>query len=436
MEAKCTQPPSSAVKIRRATSSDGSGTGTIILGKYQLGRLLGRGSFAKVYHGRCLDDNTSIAIKVIDKKSTIADASMEPRILREISAMCRLNHPNIIKLNEVLATKSKIYLVMEIATGGDLYTKLNHRGRFSDSTARFYFHKLVSALHFCHQNGVTHRDIKPQNILLDQNNNLKISDFGLSALPEQLQNGLLHTACGTPAYTAPEVAYRKGYDGEKADSWSCGVILFAFLSGFLPFDDSNLSNMYRAIHRRQFQFPDWVSKSARSIINKLLDPNPSTRLSIEQLMKLPWFKKSELKQEQLNHLSECVLENSSKNLGRVNAFDIISMSSGLDLSGLFENGTSKKEMKFTTSARIGDVEEKVMKIGEEGGYKVEREKGGGIGLVKGRVALMVEILEVAMELLLVEVKVVNGGLEFEDSQWKELKFGMKDIVVSCYNDRS
>ncbi|KAF3677796.1 CBL-interacting serine/threonine-protein kinase 4 [Capsicum annuum] len=343
--------------------------------------------------------------------------------------MVRLNHhPNIIKLKEVLATKSKIYLVMEIATGGDLQAKLNRHGKFSDSISRFYFHQLVSALHYCHQNGVTHRDIKPQNILLDQNNNVKVSDFGLSALPEQLKNGLLHTACGTPAYTAPEVAYRKGYNGEKADSWSCGVILYTFLSGYLPFDDSNISNMFRLVHLRRLRFPDWVSKSARSVINRLLDPNPSTRLSIEELMKLSWFKKSELKHRQLN-LGECLSERDCKNLVAVNAFDIISMSSGLDLSGLFESDMIKKEMKFTTRARVEEVEEKVMKIGEERGYKVDRRKGWGIGLVKGRVVLMVEILKVAMELLLVEVKVVNGGLECEDSQWEELKFEMMDIVV-------
>ncbi|TMW98977.1 hypothetical protein EJD97_003259 [Solanum chilense] len=424
MEAKCTQPPSSATIIRRTTST-GSGNGTIILGKYQLGRLLGRGSFAKVYHGLCLDDNTNIAIKVIDKKSIIGtDVSMEPRIIREISAMSCLNHPNIIKLHEVMATKSKIYLVMEIASGGDLHAKLIRHGRFSNSTARFYFHQLVSALHYCHQNGVTHRDIKPQNILLDQNNNIKISDFGLSALPEQLKNSLLHTACGTPGYTAPEVAYGKGYNGEKADSWSCGVILFAFLSGYFPFDSGNLSNMYRAIHRRDFRFPNWVSKSARSVINKLLDPNPSTRLSIEQLMNLPWFKKSNQQQRS----SDCVFEKNRTNLGGINAFDIISMSSGLNLSRLFESDLINREMKFTTNARIEEVEEKVVKIGEGGGYRVERGKGRGIELVKGRVVLMVEILEVAMELLLVEVKVVNnGGLEFDDSQWEDLKFGMKDI---------
>ncbi|XP_009600930.1 CBL-interacting serine/threonine-protein kinase 7-like [Nicotiana tomentosiformis] len=444
MDVKYPQPPPSTVKIKRTTSSDGSGTGTIILNKYQLGRLLGRGSFAKVYLGRCLDDNnTEVAIKVINKTTTTTttfDASMEPRIIREVSAMRRLNHhPNILKLHEVMATKTKIYLVMELAHGGELFTKLNRRGgRFSESTARFYFHQLASALHFCHQNGVAHRDIKPQNLLLDEDGHLKISDFGLSALPEQLRNGLLHTACGTPAYTAPEVVYRKGYDGAKADAWSCGVILYVFLAGSLPFDDSNLPNMYKAIHRREFKFPDWVSKPARRVINRLLDPNPDTRYSIEELMKTPWFKRSSsMKQEEIKQFGEGILEKeSSKHMGRMNAFDIISMNSGLDLSGLFEMGLNKKEMRFTTNVGVIEVEEKVMKIGKDGGYRVERRKSGGVGLVKRRVVLLVEILEVAKELWLVEFKVVNGGTEFEDCQWEELKFGLKDIVVSWYNDGS
>ncbi|XP_059311920.1 CBL-interacting serine/threonine-protein kinase 7-like [Lycium ferocissimum] len=435
-------PPPSSVKIKRTTSSDNAGSGSIILNKYQLTRLLGRGSFAKVYHARCLDDNKEFAVKVINKTITTIDASMEPRIIREVSAMKRLNHhPNILKLHEVMATKTKIYFVMELAHGGELFTKLNRRGgRFSESTARFYFHQLVSALHFCHQNGVAHRDIKPQNMLLDKDGHLKISDFGLSALPEQLQNGLLHTACGTPAYSAPEVVYRKGYNGAKADAWSCGVILYVFLAGSLPFDDSNLPNMYKAIHRREFQFPDWVSKPARRIINRLLDPNPDTRYSIEELMNTTWFKKSSsMKQEEQSRkkfFGEGILEKESKHMERMNAFDIISMSSGLDLSGLFEAGLNKKEMRFTTNVEVMKVEEKVMKIGKDEGYRVERRKKGGIGLVKGRVVLLMEILEVAKELWLVEFKVVNGGSEFEDCQWKELKSRLKDIVVSWYNDVS
>ncbi|KAL0414438.1 UNVERIFIED_CONTAM: CBL-interacting serine/threonine-protein kinase [Sesamum radiatum] len=412
-------PPPAAAKIRRTTSA-GGGSGSIILEKYQLSRLLGRGSFAKVYLGRSLDNSDAeVAIKVIDKAATV-DAAMEPRILREVSAMRRLHHhPNILELYEVMATKSKIYLVMELAPGGELFAKLSRCRRFSEPTARRYFQQVVSALRFCHQNGVFHRDIKPQNLLLDKNGLLKITDFGLSALSEQKRDGLIYTACGTPAYTAPEVVYRKGYDGEKADAWSCGVLLYVFLVGCLPFDDSNLSNMYRAMHRRAFEFPDWVSKSARIVIYRLMDPNPNTRLSLDELVKLSWFKKS-FSQENLSSQtaqklgSEFLEQNEFKYLPRAN----------------------KKEMRFTCGVQVGEIEEKLAKVGEEFGYRIERGKGGGIRLVRGRVVLVVEIWEVAIELWLVELKLFDAEMVLEELQWEELKSGLGDIVLSWHNEVS
>ncbi|XP_019180833.1 PREDICTED: CBL-interacting serine/threonine-protein kinase 7-like [Ipomoea nil] len=390
---------------------------TIILKKYELCRLLGRGSFAKVYHGRRLEDNADVAVKVIDKKATVA--AVEPYILREILAMRRLNHhPNIVKLHEVMATKTKIYLVMELAKGGDLLTKLGG-GRFDNSTARRYFRELISALSFCHQNGVAHRDIKPQNLLLDGDGNLKISDFGLSALlSEHLKDVFLETTCGTLEYTAPEVMTRQRYDGAKADAWSCGVLLFEFLAGRRPFEGRNTSEMFRAISRREFRFPSAASKPARKIIHRLLDPDPVTRPTIEELMiKHPWFKKSSppaLEQVALPDHKEC------KNIRTMNAFDIISMSSGLDLSGLFEAEMKEKRMRFTLTAEVGEIEERVKKMG----FGVERGKGGEIcRLVKGGVVLILEILRVSTEIWLGEIKVVNGGKEFE-----EFKVGLTDIV--------
>ncbi|KAG9133630.1 hypothetical protein Leryth_019467 [Lithospermum erythrorhizon] len=387
------------------------GSGAIIQNKYQLRHLLGRGSFAKVYHGRCLIDNTDVAIKVIDKSTTIT--AMEPHIIREVSAMRRLDHhPNILKIHEVMATKTKIYLVMELAPKGELFMQLQRKGRFSEATSRNYFHQFISALDFCHQNGVAHRDIKPQNLLLDGNGRLKISDFGLSALPEQLKNGMLHTACGTPAYTAPEVVYRKGYDGPKADAWSCGVILFAFLAGTLPFDDTDLPTMYRAMHRRVFDFPKWISKPARKVIYRLLDPNPVTRLGIQELMNLSWFKKS------------------------AQGGKIENQEFGLDLSGIFEAGsTRKKEIRFTSNKEVKEIEERVMVVGKELGCGVDRGKGGGINLIKGRMDLAMELWKVSKDLWLVELKVRNGGLvEVEKFQWEEMKKGLTEVVLAYHND--
>lgn len=409
-----------------------------ILGKYQLTRFLGRGNFAKVYQARSLLDGSTVAVKVIDKSKTV-DASMEPRIVREIDAMRRLqNHPNILRIHEVLATKTKIYLIVDYAGGGELFAKISHRGRLPEPLARRYFQQLVSALLYCHRNGVAHRDLKPQNLLLDADGNLKVSDFGLSALPEQLKNDLLHTACGTPAYTAPEILCRIGYDGSKADAWSCGVILYVLLAGHLPFDDSNIPAMCKRITRRDYQFPEWISKPARYLIYQLLDPNPKTRIQLENVSSNSWFKKS-LREEPEEKVFERELFkkyccDGYKKLG-MNAFDIISMSSGLDLSGLFETTSDKKgEKRFTSSEEVEVVEEKVKEIGGKLGFRIEIGKNGAIGLGKGKVTIVVEVFRIVPNLLLVALKLESGGLEFEDLHWDDWKIGLQDVVLSWHNE--
>ncbi|CAI0553705.1 unnamed protein product [Linum tenue] len=136
--------------------------------------------------------------------------------------------------------------------------------------------------------------MKPENLLLDENGNLKISDFGLSALPGQRWNdGLLHTQCGTPAYVAPEVLWKKGYDGAKADIWSCGVILFVLLSGYLPFLHENLMKVYVKIFKADYKIPNWISKDARDLISRLLVVDTKRRISIPEIMENRWFKDGE-----------------------------------------------------------------------------------------------------------------------------------------------
>ncbi|KAE8718908.1 CBL-interacting serine/threonine-protein kinase 5 [Hibiscus syriacus] len=204
----------------------------VLFGKYEMGRLLGKGTFAKVYYGKQLTTGESVAIKVVSKDLVKKKGMME-QIQREISVMRLVRHPNIVELKEVMATKTKIFFVMEYVRGGELFAKV-YRGKLKEGAARKYFQQLMSAVDFCHSRGVSHRDLKPENLLLDENEDLKISDFGLSTLPEQLlKDGLLHTQCGTPAYVAPEVLRKKGYDGSKADIWSCGVVLYVLLAGFL-----------------------------------------------------------------------------------------------------------------------------------------------------------------------------------------------------------
>ncbi|KAJ6911144.1 hypothetical protein NC652_021701 [Populus alba x Populus x berolinensis] len=246
------------------------------------------------------------------------------------------------------------------------------------------------------------------------------------------------TACGTPAFTAPEVMSRQGYDGAKADAWSCGVILFFLLSAYLPFDDSNLAFLYKRAHKGEYQVPSCISKPVKSIINQLLDPNPNTRMSMEALMKHSWFlKKFELPTQssvfELDYKKYCKFDQKSA-VACITAFDIISLSSGLDLSRLFEV-KSRKERRFTSSETVERVTERLREVGGRLGYRVVEGKGGSaIGLGKGRVGVLFEVFEIAEKLLVVEVKMVEGGgVEFEEVHWGELKDELEDVVLQWHN---
>eukprot|EP00262_Sarcandra_glabra_P013261 TRINITY_DN3637_c0_g1_i10.p1 TRINITY_DN3637_c0_g1~~TRINITY_DN3637_c0_g1_i10.p1 ORF type:complete len:309 (-),score=45.62 TRINITY_DN3637_c0_g1_i10:312-1238(-) len=246
------------------------------VGKYEVGRTLGEGTFAKVKFARNSETAEPVALKILDKEKVLKHKMVE-QIKREIATMKLIKHPNVVRLHEVMGSKTKIFIVLEFVTGGELFDKIVNHGRMMEGDARKYFQQLINAVDYCHSRGVYHRDLKPENLLLDASGNLKVSDFGLSALSQQVRDdGLFHTTCGTPNYVAPEVLNDRGYDGATADLWSCGVILFVLLAGYLPFDDSNLMILYNKISVAEFTCPSWLSFGARRLITRILDPNPMT----------------------------------------------------------------------------------------------------------------------------------------------------------------
>ena len=205
------------------------------VGKYEIGRTLGEGTFGKVKFAVNTETNERVAIKILDKEK-IQKQNMGEQIKKEIAVMKMVKQKHVVNLLEVLASRTKIFIVLELVTGGELFDKIVNVGRFDEPTARKYFRQLISGVEYCHKQGVCHRDLKPENLLLDESEMLKISDFGLSALYGSDHNStLLHTTCGTPNYVAPEVLADKGYDGFSADVWSCGVILYVLLAGCAPF---------------------------------------------------------------------------------------------------------------------------------------------------------------------------------------------------------
>ncbi|KAI9126104.1 hypothetical protein K1719_003522 [Acacia pycnantha] len=411
---------------------------SLLHGKYELGRLLGHGTFAKVYHAKNLQSGKSVALKVVGKEKVIKVGMME-QMKREISVMKMVEHPNIVELYEVMASKSKIYIAMELVRGGELFNKIA-RGRLREDVARVYFQQLISAIDFCHSRGVYHRDLKPENLLLDEDGNLKVTDFGLSTFAEHLrQDGLLHTTCGTPAYVAPEVIGRKGYDGDKADIWSCGVILYVLLAGFLPFQDDNLMAMYKKIYRGDFKCPPWFSSDARRLITKLLDPNPSTRITISKIMDSPWFKKTIPKSVVTKEEQEFDFDSDKSKQqapATMNAFHIISLSQGFDLSPLFEEKKreEKEELRFATTRPASSVISKLEEVAKAEKFNVkksdtrvrlQRQECGR----KGKLAIAADIYAVTPSFLVVEVKKDNGDtLEYNQFCSKELRPALKDIL--------
>ncbi|XP_072984863.1 CBL-interacting protein kinase 5-like [Typha latifolia] len=430
--------------------------GAILMHRYELGRLLGQGTFAKVYHARNLTSGQSVAIKIIDKEKVLK-VGMIDQIKREISVMRLVRHPNVVQLYEVMASKSKIFFVMEYVKGGELFNKVA-KGRLREDAARKYFQQLVGAVDFCHSRGVYHRDLKPENLLLDENGNLKVSDFGLSALREsQRQDGLLHTTCGTPAYVAPEVINKKGYDGAKSDIWSCGVILFVLLAGFLPFHDSNLMEMYKKIGKGEFKCPHWFSSEVRRLITRVLDPNPTSRITTGKLVESPWFKKGFKPAEALAQAESGVIfkdvheafranleENEGDKKGEaapgtmrpssLNAFDIISLSAGFDLSRLFEkDGGQNALARFMAQRPASAIVSKLEEIAVTEHFKVKKKDGmvklqGCTEGRKGLLAIDAEIFEVTPALCVLEVtKSAGDTLEYQKFCNQDLKPSLKDI---------
>ncbi|XP_078592166.1 MAP/microtubule affinity-regulating kinase 3-like isoform X13 [Branchiostoma floridae x Branchiostoma japonicum] len=291
-----TDPPESSRQLHRSRNEEHPH-----IGKYRLLKTIGKGNFAKVKLARHVPTGKEVAIKIIDK--TQLNPSSLQKLFREVRIMKMLNHPNIVKLFEVIETEKTLYLVMEYASGGEVFDYLVAHGRMKEKEARAKFRQIVSAVQYCHQKRVVHRDLKAENLLLDADMNIKIADFGFSN--EFTPGNKLDTFCGSPPYAAPELFQGKKYDGPEVDVWSLGVILYTLVSGSLPFDGQNLKELRERVLRGKYRIPFYMSTDCENLLKRFLVLNPLKRGSLELGFSLPqedseerpgghkahWFKK-------------------------------------------------------------------------------------------------------------------------------------------------
>ncbi|XP_059123849.1 serine/threonine-protein kinase SIK2 isoform X4 [Peromyscus eremicus] len=259
--------------------------GPVRVGFYDIEGTLGKGNFAVVKLGRHRITKTEVAIKIIDKSQL--DAVNLEKIYREVQIMKMLDHPHIIKLYQVMETKSMLYLVTEYAKNGEIFDYLANHGRLNESEARRKFWQILSAVDYCHDRKIVHRDLKAENLLLDNNMNIKIADFGFGNFFKTGE--LLATWCGSPPYAAPEVFEGQQYEGPQLDIWSMGVVLYVLVCGALPFDGPTLPILRQRVLEGRFRIPYFMSEECEHLIRRMLVLDPSKRLSIAQIKEHKWM---------------------------------------------------------------------------------------------------------------------------------------------------
>jgi len=257
------------------------------IGHYVLGKTIGEGTFGKVKLGTHILTGERVAVKVLEKERIQEVADVE-RVAREVHILKLIHHPHIVQLYEIIETRRQLYLIMEYASGGELFEYIVSSGRVQEAEACRFFHQIIAGVEKIHMMQIVHRDLKPENLLLDDHRNIKIVDFGLSNVYRDGQ--LLKTACGSPCYAAPEMIAGHSYVPSLCDLWSCGVILFALVCGYLPFEDQNTATLYKKILAADYRAPRFISEGVKDLIAGLLTTDPTRRFTVPVVRSHPWYR--------------------------------------------------------------------------------------------------------------------------------------------------
>ena len=254
--------------------------------EFILGKKLGEGTFGTVRLGTHKITGEKVAIKILDKKKILEETD-KTRLEREIKIMKIIRHPNIVHLYNVIETNQFIYLIMEYISGKELFDYIIKKGKLKEKEACKFYQQIISGIEYLNKLKIVHRDLKPENLLLDCKKNIKLVDFGLSN--NYSNDSLLVTACGSPCYAAPEMINGEKYNGLLVDIWSSGIVLYAMICGFLPFEDKDNDILYDKICEGKFNVPNFISDLGNDFLHRILNVDPNKRYNLIQIKNHPWF---------------------------------------------------------------------------------------------------------------------------------------------------
>ena len=258
------------------------------LSDYDIKGIIGKGTFSIVKLGENKKTKEKVAIKIMQKNKILSKDDLI-RIEREIEILKRLSHPNVIKIHKIFEDEKRYYIIMEFCENGELFNRIVEKRHLTEDEASLFYYQLINGLEYIHKNNIVHRDLKPENLLLAKNDLLKIIDFGLSNYTEN--DLLLGTPCGSPCYASPEMVSGQRYNGYMIDVWSTGIILFAMVCGYLPFEDNNNEILFEKILKCRINYPGSMGKLTLDLMKKIITPDPKKRITLEQIKQHPFYLK-------------------------------------------------------------------------------------------------------------------------------------------------
>ena len=258
----------------------------VMIGDYIVKHTIGKGTFSRVKLGINKYSGEKVAIKILDKLKIVEKEDLE-RIIREMRMLSELDNEHVIKVYQIYEDDNHYLIIMEYCEGGELFNYIVEKQKLSENETAFFFYQIIKGVEYIHSKGIAHRDLKPENLLLDKDKKIKIIDFGLSNYFDGIQK--LETPCGSPCYASPEMVGGNKYNGFFIDVWATGIILFAMLCGYLPFEDDNNDILFKQILSGKINYPSYLSEMSKDLLNKIIENEPEKRIKIEEIKKHPFY---------------------------------------------------------------------------------------------------------------------------------------------------